>query len=285
MFKTKNENFQKVLENVETIEEFREEAVRILRQTRSPLDLLWASKIEVSSAMFGEENINQFYEVLKKLKKHLKKITKFQIIARRKSLISFWRKIQLHLVSKIPLDEIYDELGIRIVVGESDVDSKMLLDLCDLLMNEVLNFLIKEGAVPKDLKQTYKKEFKQSEHPDVFVQEKSCIDITYKNNVKDYIKYPKKNGYQGLHAVVQMKNGLIFEIQVRTMAMDIRAEKAKAEHDGYKKERYKVIEEKGGQIFDLDFSRAKIKGIQNEDGKVMDEVGFMEPIFLSETDE
>lgn len=282
---TKNNQFQEILEKATSIEEYREKHIELLREAKSYNDLLWANKMEVSSAMFAEENIKQFYMTLQKLEDYLESLSKItgiklEISARRKSLISLCRKIQLHLVLKNPLDEIFDELGIRIIVGDSEIDNKILLDLCDVVMNGVLNFLVKEGGVPKDLKQSYKKGFKPEDHPDVIVQEKSLIDSRYKNNIKNYNKNPKPNGYQGLHAVVQLRNGVLFEIQVRTKAMHLRAESGNARHDSYKDDRYKVIEEKGNEIFDLDLSKAHIKGVSIKDGEIIDEVGFVKPLCL-----
>jgi len=38
---------------------------------------------------------------------------------------------------------------------------------------------------------------------------------------KDYLSYPKPNGYRSIHLCVQMKDsGVLAEIQVRTIAMD-----------------------------------------------------------------
>ncbi len=52
--------------------------------------------------------------------------------------------------------------------------------------------------------------------------------------VKDYIKEPKKNGYQSLHFCIR-KNDKIIEVQVRTKEMDEIAEEGAASHWAYKK--------------------------------------------------
>lgn len=51
---------------------------------------------------------------------------------------------------------------------------------------------------------------------------------------KDYIAEPKENGYQGLHTCVQSGDAPLFEIQIRSVAMDRWAERGSAAHWHYK---------------------------------------------------
>ena len=54
------------------------------------------------------------------------------------------------------------------------------------------------------------------------------------NKIKDYIAFPKPNGYQGLHTTVFSGDGGIVEIQIRTQAMHQEAQYGIASHVIYK---------------------------------------------------
>lgn len=51
---------------------------------------------------------------------------------------------------------------------------------------------------------------------------------------KDYVAFPKANGYRGLHDTLRLPDGRLFEIQLRTESMHREAEFGEAAHRRYK---------------------------------------------------
>ena len=78
--------------------------------------------------------------------------------------------------------------------------------------------------------------------------------------IKDYIAFPKPNGYQSLHTTVFTGDGGIVEVQIRTEAMHAEAEYGIAAHVGYKEG-----SPQGSRSFD--WIKSLIPGLGNEEEK------------------
>ena len=79
------------------------------------------------------------------------------------------------------------------------------------------------------------------------------------NKIKDYIAFPKPNGYQSLHTTVFAGDGGIVEIQIRTEKMHQEAEFGIASHVLYKEEAPGVVTQKKQTSFE--WVRSLIPGL------------------------
>lgn len=119
---------------------------------------------------------------------------KFIIKSRLKSVSSIWNKMQKQ---QIPFEEVYDLFAIRIIAQPQENEDEKAL--CWRIYSTV------------------------TDH--------------YQPNTKrtrDWISYPKSNGYESLQTTVMSKKGQWVEVQIRTTRMDDIAEKGFAAHFKYK---------------------------------------------------
>lgn len=120
-----------------------------------------------------------------------------EVIGRVKSICSIYKKMQK---KRIPIEEVYDLLALRVIVKEEG-DADIALEVCYKIL-EVVQHLWKQ--IPSEL--------------------------------DDYIVVPKQSGYQSLHVAVKGPGGIPFEVQIRTASMDESAEYGHAAHWCYKED-------------------------------------------------
>lgn len=129
----------------------------------------------------------------------------FNMKIRLKSYDSYINKLNEHILNhKDPY--INDIMAERIILSEynGSQDEKLLTYMCDKVAKALYDFRIQTNF-------RMKKDIVSSEA----YSEKEYI-------TKDYIKYPKENGYQSIHILMENKNNKDFkyETQIRTLEME-----------------------------------------------------------------
>lgn len=206
---------------------------------------------------------NETYSLLEREHPELK----FSIAGRRKSVVSTEKKILQYTELGQSLDFIRDFFAFRLILfGDNSVD---LIKHCYSVLEDIIECAASKGFTPcerlpllgvtdiKNHTNSYFSTFK------------------YKHFVKDYICFPKENGYQSIHLVLVDTKGRYFEIQVRTLEMHVNIESGPANHEVYKREKFTV---------EFPFEREKISvhGYAYKNGKVFDYAGVEFPMPLFE---
>lgn len=270
-------DLQGVLENSETLDRAWTFYVNILRANPSISNYLYANKLEEFRHMLAPTKLRElekeFYEVKEQLRKMNKKYgVRMRLTRRQKDFIGLNEKIRLYIINNKPMDTIRDFLGFRVTLCTGQEDTEESIKLCYEVLNELMQYFIMNGSLLTEAEPILKGECEGSIKEELIIPSESLIIPGFEDNVKDYIRNPKSNGYQSLHCVVRKTDGTLFEIQVRTTAMDYRAEFGSASHLPYKINKY-------GAGIKLDLSKIKINGFQaSEDGKICDLVGLVNSV-------
>ncbi|MDR0907969.1 MAG: RelA/SpoT family protein [Rikenellaceae bacterium] len=114
----------------------------------------------------------------------------FEISSRVKSVYSIWRKMQ---AKQIPFEEVYDLFAIRIIFRPSPM-------------------------IPEKTQCWYIYELVTDTYP------------SRPDRLRDWITYPKSNGYEALHTTVMGPDAVWVEVQIRSERMDEVAEHGVAAH-------------------------------------------------------
>lgn len=219
--------------------------ITALEEDSSPDSLLALAKMqEVLSTIVDVEYLTEIRSIFDEL---YQKITVnfpdlcFVLEGRRKSLTSTVAKIDALLSRKRSLDLLRDIYAFRITLFDVSPDEHV--ETCYKITNALIPYFVKKGFIPCDaepLSGTDK--FVPDKHPHIIVPTLSLLEERYGYAVKDYIHYPKENGYQSLHVAFRDAiKGRCFEIQVRTHSMHVHAENGTADHELYKEKKYKTI--------------------------------------------
>lgn len=252
-----------IFEKAKSIDEIWTYYIQGLRKDATNLDSIsCANKLVSLNAMRTTDNIrfldSEFQEIKEKVREISQKHGIPIIVKRRqKSFLGVIEKLKLLVEEgyqnntsiKSSLERLLDFIGIRIVLCTGPVDNLETVKLAYEVMNEILMFLFKEKSHELITLNYPKKKRVESYEEGMFVPEESMVLEAFQENVKDYIWRPKPGTlYQCLHAVTMNANRQILELQVRTMAMDIRAEFGSAIHSDYKKLKYGTGD---GEVVDL----------------------------------
>ena len=204
---------------------------------------------------------NEMYDLLDKTHPKLQ----FYIDGRRKSLISTERKILQYFYLEQSLDLIRDFFAFRIILfGDFSID---LISHCYKVMEEIINFATRQGFTPCEHLPLV--DVNNTQEP-----QNTCFEsFKYKTYIKDYICFPKQNGYQSLHLVLVDTKGRHLEIQVKTLQMHANNETGESNHWNYKEKKYSVD-------FPLDRTKISINGYSYVNGKVFDYAGVERHIIV-----
>ncbi len=238
-------SLQKHLYNKCTISEVLEAYIKDL-STGNIEDKLHANKLKsyentISNHEYVKNLRNFFNETYDLLDKRHPELC-FSIAGRRKSLISVEKKIlQYSLIGK-SLDLIRDFYAFRIILfGSEEIN---LIKHCYSVIENIIDFAATKGFTPCDRLPLIDAASLDVHNNEYFSQFK------YKEYIKDYICFPKKNGYQSIHLVLVDIDGRYLEIQVRTLDMHYFNQYGDASHVKYKENK---------SLIDIPLDRSKIK--------------------------
>ena len=241
--------------------------------------VLYANKLQQFRQMTQINKLRELEREFHELKEHVREIAKehgisIAIERRRKDFLGLNEKIRRNLKYGISLERVQDLLGFRLIILSGKVDNESSIKLCYEVLNRIIEYFVTErSCLLTEAEPVIDTGFQQEDFPNIVIPAKSEILPVFIENVKDYIRIPKKNSYQSLHTVFRKTDGFIFEVQVRSLAMDINAQYGAASHDQYKGKKYENVS------ITLDFSKVNLPGFAIlPDGTVVDKIGLIHSV-------
>lgn len=211
-------------------------------------NLTHANKLRAYLELTSDEKfLNELHDMFVETYRLLSKIDGFgfHMEGRQKSLISIEKKILRYLAIGKPLSLINDILAFRITLWDQTGNNDSV-KFCYLIAEKIIEFFAKKG-------------FNACEaSPLIGIKEKEPTNeygknFKYSDVIKDYICYPKENGYQSIHIVFVDTFGNKFEIQIRTLEMN-----SLADDDDH--QIYKNRVEKDIHMEEIDSSKINVPG-------------------------
>ena len=198
--------------------------------------------------------------------------TLFQLGGRRKAVVSTELKLCEMLAQGNCVETPKDIFAFRVIIFGKTSQQESIDELYSIT-NKLISFFLQEGYIlcpaaihSEDIVDTT---------ANVLIPEYSGIKDKFKQNIKDYVLYPKQNGYQSIHVVfLDPRTRYHFEVQLRTLEMHIRATTGSANHQEYKERTY-------GSLY-LDRTKINMPGYMlTPDGNICDMIGIEKPIVLT----
>lgn len=266
-----------IYEETESVYNMSLRYIKELRATSCISNSMYATKLEERNNMLNPQRLKELERGFIEFKDYMRKNAKkhfipFTIKYRQKDFIRYNDKIRDCLIRGESLDKVRDLLGIRIVLTSQPTETIEAVNQCYQILEEVINFfvveksgILLEGKVEPD------NEFNALKHPEIIIPKDNLISEELEKNVKNYILYPKgEGGYQSIHIVIRMKNGVTVEFQIRTFAMDVSAEEGSSSHLVYAEDRRKDSD------IQLDYSKVHLPGFALlPNGNVYDTSGLV----------
>lgn len=268
---------EQVIYPAHSIREVWDGTIKAYLKTQDQIACQIAAQLGIIDNLLKEENLDPINKLWVRFDAFVRGWTMAKgIIAttykRQKSFFSIMNKLALFLDEKKPLSTLSDVLGYRIIIDGPEKDNSRSVSTCYRVLNSLIrffsvelepncSFLVAEPRSGRELSSELARE------NGIFVPKRSGIMPGFSNNVKDYVRHPKENGYQALHLFVELNNRLVVEIQIRTSAMHSYAERgdSPACHMLHKQERYSDLLLDPN---DIDFSRLHIEGVSADKDEV-----------------
>lgn len=262
---------QKHLYNCSTVPEILESYIKELSGSQNIEDHMHANKLKSYKNVINDRvyinDMRVFFNKIFNLLSRKHPNLRFSIAGRKKSLISTEIKILQYLELGRSLDLIRDFFAFRIIVfGNNTID---LIEHCYKIIEEIVELGISNGFMPCERLPLLDVDNVNLPQNDFFG------NFKYRHFIKDYICFPKENGYQSLHLVLVDTKGRYLEIQVRTIDMHSHIECSEANHENYKKQKYKLK-------LDIEREKINLQGYNFINNHVVDMEGIEVPVTVFE---